>query len=152
MGTAKDEELIATVDTCIFCDIIAGRAPASFVYEDEVVVAFMTIGPVNPGHVLVIPREHTAYMSEMDEHTGAHLFRVTMRVAEAIRRSGVRCEGINLFLADGEAAFQEVFHVHMHVFPRFKGDAFRLSADWSVQPSRGELDEVAGAIQRAVSA
>ena len=152
MGTAKDEELIAAADACIFCDIIAGRGPASFVYEDEVVVAFMTIGPVNPGHVLVVPRKHTAYMSEMDEHTGAYLFRVTMRVAGAIRRSGVRCEGINLFLADGEAAFQEVFHVHMHVFPRLKGDAFKLSADWSVQPSRGELDEVAGAIQRAVSA
>ncbi len=140
------------MDTCIFCDIAAVRAPASLVYEDEVAVAFMTIGPVNPGHVLVVPREHAAYMAEMDEDTGAHLFRVTMRVAEAVRRSGVRCEGINLFLADGEAAFQEVFHVHIHVFPRFEGDAFRLSADWSVHPSREELDEVAAAIRRAASA
>lgn len=134
---------------CIFCDIIAGRGRASFVYEDEVAVAFMTIGPVNPGHVLVVPREHSAHLAEMDEDTGAHLFRVTMRVAAAIRRSGVRCEGINLFLADGEAAFQEVFHVHMHVVPRFKGDAFKLSADWSVHPPREELDEVAAAIRRA---
>ncbi|MDP9350411.1 MAG: HIT family protein [Chloroflexota bacterium] len=148
----EDEEVTPTVDTCIFCDIAAVRAPASLVYEDEVAVAFMTIGPVNPGHVLVVPREHAAYMAEMDEDTGAHLFRVTMRVAEAVRRSGVRCEGINLFLADGEAAFQEVFHVHIHVFPRFEGDAFRLSADWSVHPSREELDEVAAAIRRAASA
>ncbi len=139
-------------DDCIFCDIIAGREPASFIYEDELAVAFLDIGPVNPGHALVVPRRHAAYLSEMDEDTGAHLFRVAMRVAVAIRRSGVRCEGINLLLADGEAASQEVFHAHLHVIPRFEGDAFRLSADWSVHPSREELDEVAAAIRRGASA
>jgi histidine triad (HIT) family protein len=140
------------VDECIFCGIARGEVRASIVYSDDVVMAFMTTGPVNPGHLLVIPRTHVALMAEMDEATGAHLFTVTMRLAEAIRRSGVRCEGINLFLADGEAAFQEIFHLHMHVFPRFKGDAFKLDADWTVHPPREELDEVAATIRRAEEA
>jgi histidine triad (HIT) family protein len=132
---------------CVFCDILAGDLPSSMVYEDAVAVAFMDIQPVNTGHVLVVPREHSAYLSEMDEETGAHLFRVAMRVQEAIRRSGVRCEGINLFLADGEAAFQEIFHVHLHVFPRYKGDGFRLEEDQILHPSREELDELAARIR-----
>jgi len=134
---------------CVFCDIVAGTAPASVVYEDEVVIAFMDIGPVNPGHVMVVPTKHIPCMADMDEDTGAHLFKITMRVAQAIRNSGVRCEGVNLFLADGEAAFQDVFHLHIHVFPRFKGDSFRVDADWSVKPPREELDEVAGRIKAA---
>ncbi len=133
---------------CVFCDIIAGELPSSMVYEDALAVAFMDIQPINTGHVLVIPREHFTYLSDMDEETGAHLFRVGMRVQEAIRRSDIRCEGINLFLADGEAAGQEVFHVHLHVFPRFKGDPFKIDGDWSVYPPRQELDEVAEGIKR----
>ena len=135
---------------CVFCDIVEGKLPKSLVYEDEVSVAFMDIQPVNTGHVLVIPRKHFVFMSDMDEETGAHLFRVAMRVQAAIRRSGVRCEGINLFLADGEAAFQEVFHVHLHVFPRYTGDSFKIDADWSIQPAREELDEVAARIKGAM--
>ena len=139
------------MEPCVFCDIIAGNAPASVVYEDERVIAFLDIGPVNTGHILVIPKQHISSMADMDEATGMHLFVVTMRMAAAIRRSGIRCEGINLFLADGEGAFQEVFHLHMHVLPRFAGDAFRISADWSVRPEREELDAVAAQIRRAIS-
>ena len=137
------------MSNCIFCDILAGEAPASFVYEDDIVIAIMDISPVNPGHVMVIPREHIPCMADMDEKTGAHLFKITMRIEQAIRGSGVRCEGINLFLADGEAAFQEVFHLHMHIFPRFKGDHFKISADWSVRPPREELDDIAERIRSA---
>lgn len=134
---------------CIFCEIVARKAPASIVYQDDVVIVVMDIRPVNTGHLMVIPKQHIAYMSEMDEDTGMHLFRIAMRLEQAIRRSGVRCEGINLFLADGESAFQEVFHLHLHVFPRFKGDSFRIDADWSVTPSRQALDDVAEKISKA---
>jgi histidine triad (HIT) family protein len=137
---------------CVFCGIVAGDIPASVVYEDDVVIAIMDTTPVNPGHTLVIPKKHFSYMSDMDEETGMHLFKVTMRVERAIRGSGVRCEGTNLFLADGEAAFQEVFHLHMHVFPRFKGDPFKIDADWSVRPSREELDRIAASIRGAYEA
>jgi histidine triad (HIT) family protein len=135
---------------CIFCDIIARTAPASVVYEDDIVLAIMDIGAVNPGHVLVIPKQHFALMGEMDEETGAYLFKVTMRLVQAVRRSGLRCEGVNLFLADGEAAFQEVPHVHMHVLPRFEGDPFKIDADWDVRPARDELDRNAARIRAAL--
>ena len=92
---------------------------------------------------MIIPRRHCAYMRDMDEQTGMHLFKITLRMEQAIRKSGVKCEGINLWLADGEAAGQEVFHLHMHVFPRFIGDSFRLSADFSRKPPREELDRIA---------
>jgi len=134
---------------CVFCDIVAGKAPASVAYEDDTVIAIMTIGPVNPGHVMVMPKQHIAYLADMDEDTGVHLFRITMRMEQAIRKSGVRCDGTNLFLADGQAAFQEIPHLHMHVFPRFRGDSLRLDADWSTRPSREELDEIAARIHGA---
>lgn len=131
---------------CIFCAIAEGSAPRSTVYEDEVVVAFMDIAPINPGHTLIVPKKHRTYLADMDESTGAHLFRVAMRVAHAIRRSGLRCEGVNFFLADGAAAGQEVLHVHLHVLPRFEGDNFRVQADW-VEAPRGELDDVAARLR-----
>ena len=122
------------------------------VYEDELSIVIMTIGPVNPGHLLVLPRVHAPYLADLDEATGGRLFAVAMRMAAAIRASGLRCEGINLFLADGEAAFQEVFHLHLHVFPRFTGDDFGITADWSVSPSREELDANAALIRKAYPA
>ena len=134
---------------CVFCQIIAGESPASVIYEDDLVLGLMTIGPVTTGHAMIIPKRHAPYLADMDEQTGKHLWTITQRTAAAIRASGVRCEGINLFLADGEAAFQEIFHVHMHVFPRYEGDPFKLVADWNVKPSRDELDQVAGQIKLA---
>ena len=137
------------MEDCIFCEIIAGRSPASIIYEDGVALVLMTIKPVNPGHAMVIPKKHYASMGEMDEQTGSHLFKITMRTAQAIRQSGVKCEGINLFLADGEAAYQDVFHVHRHVFPRFDEDPFNIKVDWNGKPSRDELDEIAEKIKNA---
>lgn len=137
---------------CIFCAIVAGEAPASVVYDDPEILAFLTIGPVTPGHLLVIPKRHAPYLADLDEATGARMFTVGMRLAAALRAtSDIRCEGVNLFLADGEAAFQEVFHTHLHVFPRFAGDTFAISADWSVQPERQELDDVAARLRAALA-
>ncbi len=136
---------------CVFCEIVGDRAPASITYEDEEILGFMCTGPVTPGHLMVIPKRHFAFVGEMDEETGESLFRASMRMAAALRGSGLRCEGVNWFLADGEAAFQEVFHVHLHVFPRFAGDGFQLDADWSVHPPREELDRVAALIRAAAS-
>jgi histidine triad (HIT) family protein len=139
-------------NACIFCDIVSGKAPASIVYEDDTLLAFLDIGPVNPGHLLVIPKRHAPYLADLDEATGARMFTVAMRLAAALRATPhIRCEGINLFLADGEAAFQEVFHTHLHVFPRFAGDAFGINADWSVRPRRDALDAVAAQVRAALS-
>ncbi len=133
---------------CVFCEIVAGRAPASVVFEDGVATCLMDIQPVNPGHVLVIPRRHVPNLSDVDDDLGAHVFKLALRVQAAIRRSGLRCEGVNLFVADGASAGQDVFHFHLHVVPRFDGDAMRISYDWSRRPPREELDGTARAIAR----
>jgi len=130
---------------CVFCEIVAGREAASIVYRDGRSCAFMDILPVNTGHVLVIPVSHAATLAELDPESGADLFRVGQQVAAAIRRSDLRCEGVNLFLADGEAAGQEVFHVHLHVIPRYRGDGsgFRFDGRGVSPPTRSALDQIA---------
>jgi histidine triad (HIT) family protein len=135
---------------CAFCDIVRGAAPASVVYTDDRVMAFMDIQPVNEGHVLVVPLAHAAKLADLDTETAGHLFQITTKLAAAVRRSGVRCEGINLFLADGEAAGQEVFHVHLHVIPRFRGDGFgfRFSREYYRLPDRSVLNGVASGIRQ----
>jgi histidine triad (HIT) family protein len=120
------------------------------VYEDEGVLAFLDLYPVNPGHTLIVPKLHAAGLVELDVELGARLWRVGHRLARALRRTDLRCEGVNLFLADGEAAFQEVFHAHLHVFPRYAGDAFRIDADWR-ERDRAELDVTAASLARALS-
>jgi len=137
---------------CIFCDIVAGRALASIVYRDERVCAFMDIRPVNPGHLLVVPVTHASHLAALEPDTGARMFRVGQRLAAAIRSSGAPCEGINFFLADGEAAGQEVFHVHLHVFPRYAGDGFGLhyGPGYDVLPDRSALEAMASAVRGAL--
>jgi histidine triad (HIT) family protein len=135
-------------EACLICRLVRGELPSSIVHEDEQVVAFMDLYPVNPGHLFVVPRVHVPLLEDLDEDLGARVYRVAHRLSRALRRSGLRCEGINLFLADGRAAFQEVPHVHLHVFPRFGGDSFRISADWR-ERSRDELDAAAKKIRDA---
>jgi len=109
----------------------------------------MDIQPVNAGHVLVIPNRHASRLAEMPERDGSEVFRVAQRIAAALQRSGIRCQGINLSLADGEAAGQEVFHVHLHVFPRFEGDGFAIKVGkrYPAKPERDELDRQAELIK-----
>jgi histidine triad (HIT) family protein len=136
---------------CVFCRIIAGTAPASVAYRDENVLAFLDIRPLTPGHLLVIPLRHAAHLADLDPDDGGRLFRTGQRLAAALRASGLRCEGVNFFLADGTAAGQEVFHVHLHVLPRYRGDGFRLRATFG-SPSRPDLDRQAGAVAAALGA
>ena len=139
--------------SCIFCKILAGQAPASIVYRDERVTVFMDIQPVTPGHLLVIPNQHSAALAGVDPETAAHMLRIGQRMAAALRTSGLRCEGVNLYLADGEVAGQEVWHSHLHVIPRFAGDGFglRMPATYrSSRPAREQLDEIAGQLRAAL--
>jgi histidine triad (HIT) family protein len=133
-------------EDCIFCGIVRGEAEASIVYEDDGVVAFMDMQPVTPGHLLVVPRSHAVGMEDLAGGDGVQVWTVAHRLALALRQSELRCEGVNLFLADGEAAFQEVFHLHLHVFPRFVGDGFRIDADSRVR-DRHELNQAAAAVR-----
>lgn len=133
-------------DDCVFCRIVAGTAPASVVYRDEAVLAFLDIRPMTPGHLLVVPLRHAAGLADLDPAAGGPLIAAGQRLAAAVRRSGLRCEGVNFFLADGAAAGQEVFHVHLHVLPRYRGDGLRVRADFGT-PSRADLDRTAAAVR-----
>jgi histidine triad (HIT) family protein len=110
----------------------------------------MDIRPVVQGHMLVVPRTHAASLADLDYADGGHLFALGQRATAAVRASALHCEGVNLFLADGEAAGQDVFHVHLHVIPRYEGDGFSLSfpPQYSVRPRR-ELDEAAASLRRS---
>ena len=144
-----EPESIDTRAGCVFCAMVAGAEPASVVHEGEAVLAILTIGPVTPGHILLLPKRHAAFVADLDEETGAHLFRVGMRLAAALRRSGLRCEGVNWFLADGAAALRKVFRDHLHVFPVYADDSFCLDTDWSRRSARRELDAIAAQIHAA---
>lgn len=139
-------------DGCIFCDITTGKAPSSPVYRDYRVIAFLDIQPVNRGHLMVVPIAHAANLAELSQEDGRHTFAVAQQLAAALYRSGPRCEGVNFFLADGEAAGQEVFHVHLHVIPRYRRDGFgfRFPKRYYQRPPRRELDAAAEAVRLAL--
>lgn len=126
---------------CPFCAIVAGEGAASVVHEDERTVAFMDLNPATEGHTLVIPTGHAAGLSDLDPSVGGRLFEVGMQVASAARAE-LAPDGINFFLADGAAAGQEVFHVHLHVVPRYEDDDVQFLAEQSTA-DRAALDAVA---------
>lgn len=134
---------------CVICQLVACEIEVSFLHHDELCSAFMDIQPVTPGHLLVVPNRHAAYLSDLTEDEGAQIFRIGQRMAAALRKCGVKCDGINFFVADGVAAGQEVFHVHLHVIPRFPGDGFGLTLppDYNDRPARSDLDEIAAKLR-----
>ena len=144
MGTTKPKD-------CIICQLINEEIEVTKVYEDDLVVAVMDIQPINPGHIFVSPKKHFELVSKLDEDLASHMFNIAIRLSNALRKSGLKCEGVNFFLADGEAARQEIPHVHLHVIPRIGGDGFGLRFDESYfdLPERKELEQAANLIRRA---
>jgi histidine triad (HIT) family protein len=136
---------------CTFCNLIHGAAEVSLCHEDSDSIAFMDIQPVNNGHVLVVPREHYESLLDVPEELGAHLFRVTMQLAGAVRRvSG--CEDLNLVVSSGAAAGQDEPHFHVHIIPRRIGDGFDIPLPFngSAMPDRTVLDAYAARIIAAL--
>jgi len=140
------------VENCLFCKIIAGELEGTTIYKDEICTALMDIQPINPGHMLVIPNDHSKDLSELPPETGKHIFAIAQNLAAALRKSGIRCEGINLFLADGKAAMQEVFHFHLHIIPRYEEDGFgfQFSPRYAELPTRDELNKNAFYIKQVL--
>lgn len=137
---------IEAVEHCVFCKILNGEIPVSMIYEDEKVAVFVDLQPVNDGHLLIIPKYHAPYMKDVDTDTLQHMMAIAKRMNAALRASKYECEGVNLFLADGEAAHQEVFHCHLHVYPRFIGDGFGFRYDKEkhfVVAARDKMNEIA---------
>ena len=127
--------------SCIFCKIISRDAKAEILYEDDLVVAFLDIAPINRGHVLVIPKEHYNSSSALPEEIAGRLLYIGGRFGTACKRA-LDADGFNLHLADGLSAGQIVPHVHLHVIPRFASDGFHWN--WrKLEIDSGEYNEIA---------
>lgn len=125
---------------CLFCKIVAGEIPATMVAQDEHTVAFMDINPANPGHMLVVPRNHAKDLLEIDPEDLAAVVRQGKRLA-ARAVEVLDADGVNLLNSCGPLAWQTVFHFHLHVIPRYAGDPLRLPWD----PRPGDIEAI-GAI------
>jgi histidine triad (HIT) family protein len=129
-----------TDPNCIFCKIVAGELPSTIVAEDERTVAFMDINPATRGHALVVPRRHATDLLEVGEDDLAAVASAAKRLAARQTRA-LGADGVNLLNSCGSAAWQTVFHFHVHVIPRYDDDPLRLP--WV--PGPGDADEIAGA-------
>jgi histidine triad (HIT) family protein len=125
---------------CIFCRIISGELPSTRVDEDERTVAFMDINPATRGHVLVVPREHSADLIDIGPEDLAAVTLMGQRIARR-QRERLGADGINLLNSCGKVAWQTVLHFHLHVIPRYASDPLRLP--W--EPAPGDRDEIAAA-------
>lgn len=145
----KDEiGLNQSTRNCVFCRIVRKEAPASFIFEDERVAAFLDIKPASEGHCLVIPKKHYENIYEIPDEAIAYLFKIVKKVADAVKK-GVNAEGITIGQQNGRAAGQDVFHLHVHVIPRYTGQ--RLPRPHEIpEESRERLDEVAHRIRRFI--
>jgi histidine triad (HIT) family protein len=115
---------------CIFCAIASGNAPGHILWQDKDVLVILSL----EGHPLVMPRRHLVSLDTLDDATGAAMMQTAIKVAQALRNE-TSCEGVNLILSDGPVAGQDVFHLHLHVKPRWKGDGVVLSWDTETAPN-----------------
>jgi histidine triad (HIT) family protein len=130
---------------CLFCKIVAGEIPSTRIYEDDRTVAFMDINPATRGHLLVVPREHARDVLSIDPDDLTAVALAAQRIA-ALVPDRLGADGVNLLNSCGRAAWQTVFHFHVHVIPRYAGDPLRLP--WTPEPGdRGEIAEAARALE-----
>jgi len=122
---------------CLFCKIVAGELPSQRVYEDELTVAFMDINPATRGHLLVVPRAHSADLLEVGLVDLAATVGTAQRLAALVRQR-LGASGVNLLNCCGAAAWQTVFHFHVHVIPRYTDDPLRLP--WT--PQAGDPEQI----------
>src|SRR2546427_2667105 len=114
--------MAAWAEGCSFCRMVRRGAPASFAREDAFTLGFMDIHPMNTGPVLVIPKAHAEYVEDLPAGSAGPILEAAKEVSRALRASGIRCEAVSFYLANGKEAGQEVFHTHMHVIPPWRGD------------------------------
>lgn len=127
------------MNDCIFCKIIRGEVPCTKVYEDENVLAFLDIGPINKGHTLVIPKEHYTNILDIDEKALDEVSHVVRRLAPIVKKV-MNADGINIMSSNGKAAGQSVMHSHIHIIPRYEDDGLK---HWPGREyEEGEMDKI----------
>src|SRR4030067_1546123 len=132
-------------ELCIFCRIVQREAPASIVYEDEKVLAFLDIRPLNEGHTLVIPKEPCETVYDIPEELNAHIYRIVKRTAVVVKNA-TKADGITIIQQNGHAAGQEVFHLPVHVVSRYEGQKLQRFSDLQ-EESRDKLEQAAERIR-----
>jgi len=137
-----------TSDDCLFCQMIEGRIPVAKVYEDDVVFAFLDIGPVSDGHTLVIPKEHFEKFHECPANILAEVASRLGKVAKAVK-TAMNCDGYNILCNNGRAAGQLIGHLHFHIIPRKAGDG--VFSRWpSYKYKEGVIEEIADRISKNI--
>lgn len=112
-------------DDCIFCKLANGEIPTNALYEDDIVKVIFDANPAAKGHVLILPKEHFDNIYELDDDTAAHVFKVAAKISKAYKKA-LDFDGLNIVQNNGEVAGQTVFHFHMHIIPRIKGDTVKV--------------------------
>lgn len=133
-------------ENCIFCKIIEGEIPSTAVYEDEDFRAILDVNPAARGHVIILPKKHAADIYELPEEDAAKIFVVAKKIAAAIKKT-YSCDGVNILQNNGEAAGQTVFHLHVHVIPRFTGDTDHINIGWKPEDTPADLADIADEIK-----
>lgn len=132
-------------ENCIFCKILAGEIPSTAVYEDDDFKAILDVNPAARGHVIILPKNHAANIYELPDEDASKIMIVAKKIATAIEKA-YHCDGVNILQNNGEAAGQTVFHLHVHVIPRFKGDTVNIG--WK----QGDMPEDLDAIRKEIQA
>lgn len=131
-------------ENCIFCKILAGEIPSTAVYEDDDFKAILDVNPAARGHVIILPKNHAANIYEFPDEDASKIMVVAKKIATAIEKA-YHCDGVNILQNNGEAAGQTVFHLHVHVIPRFKGDTVNIG--WKQGDMPEDLDAICKEIQ-----
>lgn len=135
-------------EDCIFCKIAAGEIPSNTIYEDESFRAILDISPASKGHAIILPKNHAANIYELPEEEASKIFVVAKRVAGAMKNS-LQCEGLNILQNNGELAGQTVFHLHVHIIPRYQNDKIEIS--WvHGEPTKEELNIIKDNIKKSI--
>jgi len=135
-------------ENCIFCKIIDGQIPSTTVYEDDLFKVILDIAPANKGHVIILPKKHCENIFDVDATTASQAFMIASKVATALMNT-LSCDGINVVQNNGVAAGQTVFHLHIHVIPRYENDG--VDFEWTkVSYEDGEAAKLASTIASAL--
>lgn len=133
-------------DNCIFCKILADEIPSAVVYEDEDFRAILDVNPAARGHVLILPKKHAANIFDLPDEEASKIFVVAKKIAAAVKKT-YHCDGVNILQNNGEAAGQTVFHLHVHVIPRFEGDTDHVNIGWKPGDTPKDLAQIAEEIK-----
>ena len=133
-------------ENCIFCKILAGEIPSTVVYEDDDFRAILDVNPAARGHVIILPKNHAANIFELPDEDASKIFVVAKKIATAIKKT-YPCDGVNILQNNGEASGQTVFHLHVHVIPRFEGDTDHVNIRWKPGETPADMAKIAEEIK-----